>query len=84
MALLSISEDTAVGKTEVYCYCEIFGSRMYHVFTHRGDNEIVTRGLELQLITVIPCGLRHTQDLLKENNSGRDSTNLIMWHSHRF
>lgn len=60
MALFSISEDTAVGKTEVYCYYRIFGSSIYHVFTHSGDNKIVTRGLEFQLITVIPCGLRRT------------------------
>lgn len=60
MALFSISEDTAVGKTEVYCYCQIFGLSIYQVFTHRGDNEIVTRGLELQLIAVIPFGLRCT------------------------
>lgn len=58
MALFSISEDTPVGKTELYCYCQIFGSSISEVFTHGGDNEIVTRGLQLQLIAVIPCGLR--------------------------
>lgn len=80
MALFSISEDTAVGKTEVYCYCQIFTLSVYHVFTHRGDNEIVTWGLELRLITVNTLWI---EDLLKESNSGRDSTNLIMWRSRR-
>lgn len=58
MALFSISEDTPVGKTEVYCYRQIFSLSIYQVFTHRGDDEFVAWGLELQLITVIPCGLK--------------------------
>lgn len=33
MALFSISEDTAVGKIEVYCSCQLSGSSIYQVFT---------------------------------------------------
>lgn len=38
----------------------IFGYLMKFSHAHKGENEMITQGLDLQLITVIPCGLRQT------------------------